>query len=120
MLAPFIPVESFFNPVLAAEVWPKSIVNNEVLMRQVRQRKKLIECLETRQMAELYESLSDLLDDRDYRRLILYLPFEFLPKAPERFRRAYMKAWRSLLSAHDVRANFVDGDVLEEEQRTGD
>lgn len=138
-----IAVESFFDPVRIAEVWPESIVNNKILAQQIEQRKELKKRLEDvvsslprpdmpleeainqghvteKQIAELYASLSELLESgRDYRRLVFYLPFEFLPKAPERFKQAYLKAWDSLLSVHDVRANFVDGDILEEEQQTG-
>lgn len=85
------------------------------------------------QVAELYESFSKLLKDGpDYSRFILYCPFEFLPnttwnpateelqQSADKYRGAYMKAWESLLSVYDVRANFVDGDVLEEESRDSD
>src|SRR3989344_386667 len=80
-----------------------------------------------------YIQLSQLLEtESKYRRLILYLPFESLPaktwqpnspglkQASIRFRTAFMATWHRLLSVHDVRANFVDGDVLEVDQRTGD
>jgi len=84
------------------------------------------------QTTNLYISLSDLLESEpSYKRLVLYFPFELLPspthpfgkglrKAGEIFEQAYMETWRSLLSVHDIRANFVDGDVLEVEQRIGD
>lgn len=85
------------------------------------------------QAVKLYASLSDLLEnDPDYQRIVLYLPFEILPdsawlpsnenlqKNLSRFRQAYMEAWRSLLEMYDPRANFVDGDILEEEHRVGD
>ncbi len=85
------------------------------------------------QVAKLYESFNELLNKgRDYARFILYCPFEFLPTASSSystkelnqasidFKKSYMEAWRSLLSVHDVRANFVDGDVLEVEQRQDD
>jgi len=83
------------------------------------------------EVAELYISLSELLSDPDYARASLYIPFEFLPKqemfydsqlnqAAKNFTEAYMQAWYSLLNIHDVRANFVDGDVLEVEMRTED
>lgn len=80
----------------------------------------------------LFNTLSRTLDSPDHQRLVLYLPFEFLPNAswqPEniilqgsivRFTNSYLQAWHTLLNQHDVRANFVDGDVLEEEYRTGD
>lgn len=156
MQASFIAIESFFDPACAAEIWPESIANSDVFTQQIEQRKELNKRLNDilnslprpdmpleiaiylgyvieKQIIEIYTSLSVLLEsDRDHRRLVLYLPFEFLPRktwhpigeelrqASGRFRHAYMEAWESLLSVHDVRANFVDGDVLEVQQRTGD
>jgi predicted nucleotidyltransferase len=84
------------------------------------------------QVTKLYTSLSELWEmDADHQRLVFYLPFEFLPdaewqpkgllrEAVRLFKQAYMKSWKNLLSIYDVRANFVDGDVLEVEQRIGD
>ena len=84
------------------------------------------------QAGQFYDTLSDMLADRDYRRLLLYLPLDYLPQdiltsentdlaiAGLRFKRTYMAAWHELLATEDVRANFVDGDVLEKELRTGD
>ncbi len=81
------------------------------------------------QASDLYESLADFLEDMANDRLILYLPFEMLPDhtwnpqstalahALKRFVHAYMKGWARLLSVSDVRANFIDGDVIEEEMR---
>jgi len=81
----------------------------------------------------LYESLSDLLEhDPESARIVLYIPFEILPsrtpkagsetlqKAAKRFADLYMHHWKELLPVRDVRANFVDGDVLETSHRTGD
>jgi predicted nucleotidyltransferase len=65
-------------------------------------------------------------------RLVLYFPFELIPPttlhinneqlsgAMQRFTTVFMKQWRAMLSVRDVRANFVDGDVLEVELRSGD
>jgi hypothetical protein len=84
------------------------------------------------QVIGMFGSLSDLLEaDPENGRIVLYLPFEFLSPirssedealhlASDRFRSAYLFAWRRMLSVHDVRANFVDGDVLEPEKRDGD
>ena len=142
----FIAIESLFDLIRVAEIWPESIATNDVFLEQITQRKELNERLENtidclprpdmpletainqgyvtkRQATELYEFLSILLESgQDYRRLVLYLPFEFLSKASasDRFKKAYMEAWKSLLSAHDVRANFVDGDVIELEKRVDD
>jgi hypothetical protein len=68
--------------------------------------------------------------DPAYERIIFYLPLEFtspiesksaqLTVAAERFQKTYREAWKSQMRQHDVRANFVDGDVLEVEKRSGD
>ncbi|HEY8885937.1 MAG TPA: hypothetical protein VIM31_00330 [Candidatus Microsaccharimonas sp.] len=84
------------------------------------------------QLKTLYQNLTDMLYREDTQRLVLYLPFEFLPSAawtPEdaalqtavnEFKDSYLHAWKKQLFVHDVRANFADGDVLEESQRTSD
>ena len=68
--------------------------------------------------------------DAAQERLTLYLPLEFLSpistgspgvqRASQRLQKAYRKAWEHQLSQHEVRANYVDGDVLEPELRDGD
>ncbi|MBI2463233.1 MAG: hypothetical protein HYV65_03315 [Candidatus Spechtbacteria bacterium] len=155
MLTSLVPVESLLDPVLAAAVWPESITSNEVFKQQLERRRELIKRLEDvicslprpdmpigtaidlgyiteEQVAALYESLSDLLQDPYYKRIVFYLPFEFLPnrtwdhfgeklrQVARLFRQVYMDAWWHLLLVQDVRANFVDGDVLEVGQRVGD
>ena len=57
-------------------------------------------------------------EDPHHRRLILYLPFELIPPRTlqtEHFFTSYMRCWRELLQESDVRANFVDGNILEPE-----
>lgn len=156
MTTTLVVIESFLDHACAVKVWPKSIAANKVFKKQVEQRKVLLNrlndvidslprpdiSLETaikqgyineKQAARLYAALSNLLESNpEYKRLILYLPFEFLPtrtwhpseeilrRASNRFKRTYLKAWKGLLTAQDVRANFLDGDVLEIEQRVGD
>jgi hypothetical protein len=79
-------------------------------------------------VAELYELLAIFFEsDPQHKRLILYLPFELLPpkawsprspacaKAKDQFIAAYLKRWHELLEENDVRANFVDGNILEKE-----
>ena len=148
--------ESFLDPVCAVKVWPKSVTDCKVFWKQIEQRRilldrlnEVINCLprpdmslETaikkgyineKQVARLFTSLSDLLEfNPEYKRLVLYFPFEFLPskiwhpsekilqRASDRFKQTYLKAWKDLLLVQDVRANFLDGDVLEVEQRVGD
>jgi hypothetical protein len=84
-----------------------------------------------RAATELYESLSIVLrSDESQERLALYLPFELLSptkdatprltKAATEFARAFTQAWEAQLTQHEVRANYVDGDVLEPELLIGD
>jgi len=64
------------------------------------------------------------------KRLALYLPFELLcpitfgsasvQHASARLHQAYRLAWESQLREHEVRANYVDGDVLEPALLVGD
>lgn len=79
----------------------------------------------------LYDNFSHLLEsDPLSSRAILYFPFELIPhkdwkptsyeikRSADRFMDSYIESWHSLLNTEDVRANFVDGDVLEYELRT--
>ena len=149
-------VELLSDPATAAKFWPKQVAENAEFLSQLESRKKLNDrlddvisnlprpdvslqeaisegALNEQQVADLYTSLSTLLEEgQDYERIVLYLPFEFLPSAEwkaatdslqqeaARFQEAYMAAWDGLLMIRDVRANFVDGDVLEVEKRDGD
>jgi hypothetical protein len=84
------------------------------------------------QLVDFYDSMTCLLSEADTERLLLYLPFEYVPRTDwtaddmqlqsslTAFRSAYLNAWYSQLSVHDARANFIDGDVLEVELRDGD
>jgi predicted nucleotidyltransferase len=89
--------------------------------------------IDENEVINVLSSISSTLESGlNYERFILYLPFGFLPDISwrpesiklkseiEHFRSAYMKAWNNLLFSHDVRANFVDGDVPEVELRDGD
>jgi hypothetical protein len=90
------------------------------------------EIVTERQAEAAYTALASLLRDPDYERLALYVPFELLPaamwqpndeylqQAITEFKSAYMQAWEHLLYTEDVRANFVDGDVLETPLRVED
>lgn len=142
-------VETFVNPRGLETSWLKSLAHNVELLHQLESHKILNERLDAvqshlprpdisleqalvehhiteTQIADLYDSLSPLLaHDSDYQRILLYLPFEFLPNASwqssneslrqamEQFRKTYISAWHHLLHIHDVRANFVDGDIEE-------
>lgn len=80
----------------------------------------------------LYKELCDFLDSDKYnKRLILYLPFELLPESTwyssseelteevRRFVETYLCNWKLMLNVYDVRANFVDGDILESQHDDG-
>lgn len=81
-------------------------------------------------VAHYYNELTRLLaSDDESGRLILYLPFELLPEqshtpttaelteATARFLEAYKNAWSEQLLVHDLRADFMDGDVPEQAAR---
>jgi len=77
---------------------------------------------------EMLDNLSFFLSsEKGNERLILYLPFELIPEKKSEsaegelndsisyFQSEYMDKWRELLHVHDIRANFIDGDVVEPE-----
>ena len=64
-----------------------------------------------------YNSIQELLESPDYRRILLYLPFEILRSATPKFKVAYMTAWYYMLGIYDVRENFFEGDVFEVDAR---
>ena len=82
-------------------------------------------------LIDTYKKLIEVLESDPYnKRLILYFPFELIPQIPSekrseeletisrKFISTYMDLWYQLLSTNDVRANFIDGDVLEIDLRT--
>lgn len=79
-------------------------------------------------LVKLYNDLSEFLESfPEYSRIIFYIPIELLPDASRtemtgplgiaalRFVTVYRKHWNELLHIHDVRANFINGDVPEKE-----
>ena len=62
---------------------------------------------------DFYDATRKLLDRKESKRILLYLPFDIMEGAPEDFRRSYVNAWYDLLSMQDVRENFHIGDCLE-------
>lgn len=88
--------------------------------------------IDDRAATAMYTAFTEILDNPDYARLVLYMPFQLLPHGawrpdnPDlydsvtRFKSSYLAAWESLLYTHDVRANFVDGDVIEKQYRQAD
>ncbi len=115
----------------AAEIWTDEIGE---LASQIERRAEIAEKIEgylameqaglsetelKEKRAEYFEAVSKLLDDPEYERIALFLPFESWSEAEEesqaadRFRTSLISAWQDLLFTRDVRANFVDGDVIE-------
>jgi hypothetical protein len=147
-------VETLLSPDRKDSLWPENVAANDELRGQAERRRELIAHIETlfdsipeetmdirtavdshlisdANITAVYEQCSDFLESEDGgERIILYLPFELLPKgdwkpdspalsqAIERFSKTYAETWRAMLSVHDVRANFVEGDILEQELRT--
>lgn len=139
----------------ARSAWPEAVTSDPEFERQIEERMTLRQQLDDimsrlpradmdisqaieqgliskEEVAALYESLDLLLQNPDYERAALYIPFELLPdsrsdiksdslkQASDKFRKTYTLAWSHLLGTHDVRANFVDGDVMDVETRTKD
>ena len=148
-------VESLLDDSSNPDLWPPEVCSSNEVAAQCQKRRDLIQTLEhvsgrirhplqTTETAilegnisendaeKLYAQLSEILANPDYQRILLYLPFEYLPQkswhssneflqqALDKFRTEYMSAWHDLLTSQDVRANFVDGDVIEIEERQED
>lgn len=145
------PIESLLTIRDEDSFWPKELRDDPEIKKQTERRERLYaklgilfqkipkadmeisEALDSGQVdpeliTEIYELLAKFLKvDPHHKRLVLYLPFELLPKrtwkprSPKlktslnRFTSAYMRCWRDLLMENDVRANFVDGNILEPE-----
>ena len=75
-----------------------------------------------------YDELGKFIQPICNRRIILYLPFILFPNKNEKliqlekcladFSEMYLKAWFVVLPERDLRANFFNGDVLEDELLT--
>jgi predicted nucleotidyltransferase len=133
-------IEALFSGT--ASLWPAGIVNDPGLIRQVELRRKLLAALavifknipdpameisqaietgavKSEAAREFYELLAEFLDaDSIHRRLVLYFPFELIPPSTQplnSFIASYLRCWYKLLEESDVRANFIDGNILEPE-----
>jgi hypothetical protein len=77
-------------------------------------------------MAEFYRVVTNAMSRPETKRVLLYLPISALPDSTDsgdaaaEFRETYRSTWYDLLGQADVRANFVDGDVLEYDRRPED
>ena len=114
------PVESFLAD--STGVWGGLV--DASLTQQIADRKELRARLDQPVDAGLYRSLNRLLDSGDNDRFILYCPLSLVPaasqyrrqdEAADRFSELYLQSWCRLLQVHDIRANFVDGDVPDKE-----
>ncbi len=118
-----------------SEIWPEYADQlRPQIERHVENAQKITTYLDDLERGEatmaeknrFYEAACDLLNNPEQERIALFLPFESLPTADEqgdeaqRFRRSYLSALSDLLRMRDVRANFVDGDVLEVDARSSD
>lgn len=145
-----IPIaEILHDPVAVTELWPTHQAepsfsgqieahtrNSDAVVALVNSLKgtgdSAEQSVDQEQLRLGYTALASMIDSPDSARLLLYVPFELLPRKPARttnkglatsqhdFMDAYRQTWLGLLSEHDVRANFVDGDVLEPEYRSSD
>lgn len=144
------PVEALFDTPEPPHAWPASCHQHPSFISQIAARRTLVDAfdaildalprldtpwhravatgaLDAARLTHFYERFADtLLADPESHRVVLYAPLECFPARDDRsaaasaFRAAFMWAWRGLLGVHDVRANFVDGDVMEVELRDGD
>lgn len=79
-----------------------------------------------------FDSISKQLEDENGKRLLLYLPLEIFsdsdlssnyPEVDEsanKLKKTATAAWFALLKQADIRANYVDGDVVEADRRKED
>ncbi len=119
MVSAIPPVESLFDND-STGVWQlESVVPKD----QIEGRRKLRAELDVWDgsigSASLYDALNSLLlagNDR----FVLYCPLGLIPQSSwyrkhndsiDLFSELYLKSWERLLSEHDIRANFIDGDV---------
>jgi len=128
-------VDILRNSEQVSEIWPNLADKlRPQVERHAENAQKITEYLDDLALGEatpaekerFYEAACDLLDNPEQERIALFLPFESFPAPDEqsyesdRFRESYLSAWENLLQVQDVRASFVDGDVLEVEARPGD
>ena len=88
--------------------------------------------LDSETVVKMYDQISNFIEDESFnKKIILYLPFELITQKKlstesseinnsiERFSDVYMKKWKELLSIKNYRTSFVNGDIVEQEYRTG-
>lgn len=123
---PVLPEDLRENPAIREQVAERRILFlalREMFRRVPDMETALDEALQRGQVssqeaARLWDGLASFLEKNpDASRLVLYLPFELLSLREEasRFREAYLRSWHSLLKHRDIRADFLDGNIIEEE-----
>ena len=88
--------------------------------------------IESADATEMYKAFIKFFEsDKLNARIALYIPFELIPeknwgadsselnRESKKFTDIYMQKWHELLNDHNIRANFSDGDIPEQELRTG-
>ena len=143
------------DPEISSSAWPETAADFPSFIDQVEKHSYLItsvanvldktedstttieeyytdQTLTANELIDFYNSLSYLISASDTERILLYIPFEYLPRngwevldsslssAIDGFKDRYIDAWYRLLNLQDARANFIDGDVLESDHRDGD
>lgn len=142
------PSEALLHPEDINSPWPESITKNELILEQAKNRRDILnefdeifkktpdatidvatmlaeKIVTQEEIDTLYANLntffsSDILNSR----MLLYFPFEMIPtegtsETANLFRAQIKKTWNYLLREKDFRTNFFDGDIPEEEARTG-
>jgi hypothetical protein len=112
----------------SAAVWPELMAQPHFAAQITDHRNEVLTVMGAHTKESLYSTLTNILEDESRQRLALYLPFDLLRRADphldegaalRHFRTAYRAAWFHLLDVQDVAANFIDGDVSEEQLASG-
>lgn len=145
--------EALINMSSYTEFIPEDILNNPKLESEIRTRKKLSlefsnvikkinrsdlytalenKTISEKEILDLFTLLNELLKQDDLNKyIVLYLPFEILPRKnieteneelrniTEKLISSLNEAWFKLLHVHNLRVDFTDGDVPEPEYRDG-
>lgn len=143
------PIESLLEEDANSGYWPYELIGRPNFQYQLQRQRTLMHLLrqaysllpmgmtlaegldtsfitETQTEKICHALATQLKHDAAQQRLALYMPIELLSPiatgstATKQLHHAYRVAWEQQLYQHEVRANYVDGDVLEPELRTKD
>ncbi|MCX6795498.1 MAG: hypothetical protein NT165_02090 [Candidatus Falkowbacteria bacterium] len=142
-LAISAPANEAIYPGSKDSYWSEDIKSDPELIAQAEKRLELSKKIQTlflsapeniqeEETVATYQELEAFIKSDPYNaRLLLYLPFEMIPGPTETksdtqlaetkngFRDFYLEEWQKLLSQHDDRSNFSNGDIPEREIRRG-